>query len=867
MKKHIIKKAAFSLLAVSAGITLAACDKGGATTTTDGGQTGTTTTNGGSSEKYNNETTPLVIATQTPDGVFNPFFATSAYDQEVVGQTQIGMISTDDNGSVKVGEDEPCVVLDYNIQTTDTRTDKTDKEDYDNYYTTYQFVIKNDLKFSDGSALTIDDVLFNLYVYLDPTYTGSSTIYSTNIKGLKAYRAQSTDSGEAESADTYFSTEAAKRIEAILAWCNSSDTDAATGQVAEDIEMMKPLFKDELESDWNTAASSLSSYEDTYKFSAAWQLFLYNYGKITLKTQSDDTWDKDKMGTECPEALNWNGWDERGPENGGDGNKDYFINAIYSDMVENSNIKTLKSNIKSVISYYATATTFKSALIAEIKSDYYEKIKEEGGLVVKNISGITTSTSDSFTNINGNTVKYDSEHSILQIVVNGVDPKAIWNFSFTVTPMKYYSTAEEIAKVEEDKATYGANSSERSHFGVDFSSKDFMDTLSSKLVPVGAGTYQVCKSNGDSIDPTTGKVAEFFTNNVVYYKRNDYFYKNVNIKYLRYKVVSTTQLYNAVLTGEVDYADPSAKAETVSEINSKYSDTIGYSLVDNLGYGYIGINANYIKAIEVRRAIMYAMDTSLVLNYYTNEMASVIYRPMSKVSWAYPEGAESYYKYVGDMFESEQDQIDFIEELVESAGYTKNKSGIYHRTDPVSGKDDILKITFSLAGETTDHPAYNTFANAKTILNKCGFDITVTTDPNALSKLSSGTLSVWAAAWGSTIDPDMYQVYHKESTATSVNNWGYPYLLDHGTDEELEIIDELSELIDEGRETTVQSERKDIYSQALDKVMDLAVELPTYQRKNLFVYNKAKIKASSLCQNVTPYNGPLSRIWEVSFNQ
>ena len=49
-------------------------------------------------------------------------------------------------------------------------------------------------------------------------------------------------------------------------------------------------------------------------------------------------------------------------------------------------------------------------------------------------------------------------------------------------------------------------------------------------------------------------------------------------------------------------------------------------------------------------------------------------------------------------------------------------------------------------------------------------------------------------------------------------------------------------------------------------VMELAVECPTYQRKNLFIWNKDVIDSSSV-REATAYQSPLSRIWEVSFVQ
>ena len=151
------------------------------------------------------------------------------------------------------------------------------------------------------------------------------------------------------------------------------------------------------------------------------------------------------------------------------------------------------------------------------------------------------------------------------------------------------------------------------------------------------------------------------------------------------------------------------------------------------------------------------------------------------------------------------------------------------------------------------------------------FQVTVTPDANALKKLSTGDLTVWAAAWGSTIDPDMYQVYHKESRATSVLNWGYKQILSNAGnkyDYENELLDKLSELIDAGRKTTVQSQRKQIYSEALDIVMQLAIELPTYQRNDLYAYNIDKIDVSTLTpdSDLSPYKGLTSDIHNVSFN-
>ena len=126
----------------------------------------------------------LVIMSEELDGVFNPFFSTTGADSTIVSMTQIGMLTSKYDEAKKqavvaYGDDQPVVVKDLLV----SRDEKSDT-------TSYLFVLKNGIKFSDGKPLTMNDVLFNLYVYLDPVYTGSSTLYSTKILGLQEYRTQ-----------------------------------------------------------------------------------------------------------------------------------------------------------------------------------------------------------------------------------------------------------------------------------------------------------------------------------------------------------------------------------------------------------------------------------------------------------------------------------------------------------------------------------------------------------------------------------------------------------------------------------------------------------------------------------------------------
>lgn len=110
-----------------------------------------------------------------------------------------------------------------------------------------------------------------------------------------------------------------------------------------------------------------------------------------------------------------------------------------------------------------------------------------------------------------------------------------------------------------------------------------------------------------------------------------------------------------------------------------------------------------------------------------------------------------------------------------------------------------------------------------------------------------------------------------DSKATSTKNWGYDVIKDDTSyyAEEWEIIQELSKKIEEARESMDNSEggeRAQIYWEALDLVMELAVEFPLYQRSNLYVWNTDVINDATLFKNVTSYAGPLSKIWSAELN-
>ncbi|MBR5473196.1 MAG: hypothetical protein IKU82_04320, partial [Clostridia bacterium] len=752
----------------------------------------------------------FVIMTEQLDGLFNPFFYTSAPDGTIVAMTQIGMLGSkyvDGEVQVAYGEDEAVVTKDYDIIENDDDT------------VTYLFVLKNGIKFSDGHPLTMEDVLFNYYVYLDPVYTGSNTLYSTDILGLSEYRTQTVGSASDDSDDLISSqaaSRAAARINELINLFNAEKESSSTNEVnydamkkaitsytvssgyqsaisnnadevsnkdlLADYDYALKLFKEELENDYLGAQESYidEPYKSFEEFEDEVFCFMYTEGYVEVEYEEGDDGKIDrtkikKLTPSYPKSIK---------------SKEDAIDYIFNDKIARE--------LDIILMYWGTANTLSTEFAAKAKEVIlHENVSEDGSLAVENISGIVslghTDQAGETIEVNGTeytiasahnddgTVKNADEYDVLSITIDGIDPKAIWNFATTIAPQHYYGKDSKVGVDIEDNK-----------FGVEFASFEFMtDVIQSPTnikLPMGAGAYKATNTKNKD---NPGE-SEFYTNNVVYFKSNDYFetvgegINNAKIEKIRYQVVSSANAIAALEEGNVHYISPSLTTDNYEKLEKLSKKGMVTLQEDQLGYGYIGINSAKVNDINIRKAIMCAMNTSLALDYYRAGTAEQIFWPMSKVSWAYPKGdaeEDNGFDYPAIGKFSEEIAIANVEKYMEAAG--------------VSAGDSELKIKFTIAGSSLqDHPTYKVFRDAAALLNELGWEVEVVCDTQALTKINTGSLEVWAAAWSSALDPDLYQVYHKDSTATSTLAWGYNYLKTSGTAEEQDILDELSELID-----------------------------------------------------------------------
>lgn len=448
---------------------------------------------------------------------------------------------------------------------------------------------------------------------------------------------------------------------------------------------------------------------------------------------------------------------------------------------------------------------------------------------------VTVETGDSVDYISG--IEKTGDYSV-RVTLSEVSAPAIYQLSVYVSPLHYYG----------DTSLYDYDNHQ---FG--FPKGDLSSVRAKTTSPMGAGPYKFVK----------------YENKIAYMEANENYYLGAPAtKNLQWKETQDADKIPGVVQGTVDISDPSISKAAVAQIQGENSngeltgDKVGVDLVDYRGYGYIGMNPELMKVGEERNseasknfrkaiATVVAVYRDVVIDSYYGNAASVINYPISNTNWAAPQKSDADYKVAfsvdvdgNDIYTegmSEDDKYAAAKEAAlgffEAAGYTVENGKI--TAAPEGGRLDAT--AYIGAGGQGDHPSFGILTAASEALGEIGFTLTINdlSDTSILwSGLSSGTIDMWCAAWSATPDPDMYQVYHTNGGSSYTYNIKEP---------------ELDELIMEARTSTDQTYRKAVYKEALDYVVDYAVEIPVYQRQEATVYSTERIDTNTWVKDPTSY--------------
>ena len=132
---------------------------------------------------------PLVVGCSKLDKKFNPFIKKCRSDKRAVDFTQIYLVTNDRNGDI-IHRGIDGEVREYNGDSYTYYGPANIEVSYDEARdkTTYKITLRDDISFSDGVNVTIDDVIFSIYAFCDNSYKGDIKLSSQSIEGLQNYR-------------------------------------------------------------------------------------------------------------------------------------------------------------------------------------------------------------------------------------------------------------------------------------------------------------------------------------------------------------------------------------------------------------------------------------------------------------------------------------------------------------------------------------------------------------------------------------------------------------------------------------------------------------------------------------------------------
>ncbi len=741
--KQVIALASAAALSVSV---LAGC--GGAASDATSESTSTATAEASNTAASDGA---LVLAETGFEGKFSPFFASSASDQDVIDLTQLGLLGADRKGEMILngieGETREYNGTDYTYYGT---SDCVVTEN-DDGTVTYDIKLRDDLKFSDGEPVTIDDVIFSMYVFLDPTYDGSVTMYSTPIVGLEEYR------------------NSMSTLSKLIAEAGEDNTDYTN------------FTEEQQKAFWDAV----------------------NDGGVKFAQEIVDTMLANGATDVASAAAGW-GFDGLAADATA---KDFFL-AIgeqydwsFSAMEAESAGSALSDLIPTDVYAYSTTGVAVGADVPSV-----------AGIVKTGDYSMTLTTSELSTTM-------------------------IYQLQMPIAPLHYYG----------DKSLYDYDNNS---FG--FPKGDLSGVRSKTSAPLGGGMFTFSK----------------YSDGVVYLDANpDYFDGAPKIAHINMKETQEADKITGVQAGTIDISDPSYSlevADQIADINGVEGEdgpVITTRLKDYRGYGYIALSAKNVNvggdpssqaSKDLRKAIMtvIAAYRDEGIDSYYGDTATVINYPMSNTSWAAPSVTDDGYQiaystdvdgndiYTSDM-KSEDKYAAALQAALgyfEAAGYTVENGQI---TAAPAGAKMEYQVNIGASGNG-DHPSFQTLTNAAAALKTIGFTLTVNDMANAsdlFASYQSGAAEGWVAAWQSTNDPDMYQLYHSKGS-TNYYNIDDP---------------DLDELIMAARQTTDQEARKAMYKEAMEIILDWGVELPVYQRSEATIFSTERVNIDTIAKDQTPY--------------
>lgn len=746
---------------------------------------------------------------------FSPFLAETPNDQDAADMTQIYLLYGDREGKPVLnaigGETRTFNGTDYTYYgPADIAVEQKSDGTAD-----YHITLRDDIFFSDGEPVTIDDLIFSMYVFADPDYDGDAVFHTVPITGIDSYRtglpANLYDKYEELATAIY---EAGADNEDFTQWT----------QEQQDTFWVDLLIPRGIDFAWEIVDYCMmyvgeypNEYEMAYDDDVTFSMLMWGFGEP----------DEDGLFIGYYTGKEWNIAQGQFPSI-----EDFWgeINATYEGDL-------------------ASLTAVESAGM-----DLYKELM--AAFITREGQKDPDFTGD-FTKIEG--IRKTGTHSAT-VTADYYEATSIYQFALPIAPLHYYGDTE---LYDYDNNMFG------------FPKGDLSQVREKTAEPMGAGYYKFVSYDNGIVSFEANPLYYLGEPKIQYvrFRETSDGEKLDSIVSGRFDIaehISSAEFFDEIRgqNSNGELSGDTVATNTALQLGYGY---IGIS-AENVN---VGGKPESTESKNLRKAFATVLSVyrEAANDAYFGDSAETIQYPVSNTSWAAPRPDDEGYReaysldadgndiYRPDM--SEQERYDAALEAAigffKAAGYTWDEDEEIFAEAPRGAK---LEYEIYVAGYSVgDHPAYSILTGARDALETIGITLEIIDPANPLlimGALDAGEADMWCAVWQSAVDPDMYQIYH------SLNIPGMG-----GTNDNRFFINdyELDELIMQARFNDNQTYRKQLYKSALEIVLDWAVEIPNYQCSDAVIFSPERINMETVTPDITAFWGWASELHLLEMNK
>ena len=290
----------------------------------------------------------------------------------------------------------------------------------------------------------------------------------------------------------------------------------------------------------------------------------------------------------------------------------------------------------------------------------------------------------------------------------------------------------------------------------------------------------------------------------------DYWGEGPWIEQVRFQFFQDNQVVlSAFEAGEIDYLG-SIPPDDVDRVKEALEAGYNFHEFPANGYTYFGLMQTHpiLGDKNVRQALAYGLDRQQIVDTIYNGRATVLNTNMPPISWAFKEGLNDY------AYNKEK-----AIELLEAAGWTEVGA------DGIRIKDGE-RLSFSLVTSSGNTQYEAVLIVTEQQWKEIGVEVDVQYYEWSVlveKYLDVGEFEAYMLAWSLGLDPDCYLFWHSSAAYDEEG-------ILQGFNDCVYINDRMDELLELGRETMDQAERKEIYGEIQTMLNE---DLP-----NLFMYTQ-----------------------------